>query len=103
MPDRPMAFDTSFHASSDDIPFQSLQKFAEHLAEQRSSSGSDDSGSIFISGSTVLEAAQALVLVIKGTRRSHTTEFESELIRVHGDNRLSLGSLFQHLSWIFTA
>jgi len=101
MPDRPTISNFTSYIPPNVIPFQSLQIFAEHIAEKRTFLAGRDGGSV--SGSTVLEVAQALILVIKGTGRSQTTSFESELVWGGQGTRLSLSNLFQHSSWIFNA
>ena len=109
MPDRPTTPNPISYVppGSDDVRFRSLQKFTDHVAELHSlfACSGDNWPGIFISGSMVLEAAQALVLVIKGTGRSHSVEFsESDLVRSGDrDDKLSLDNIFQHSPWIFTA
>lgn len=102
MPDRPTMLDnTTSYISAGDVRFTTLQEFADHIATTRTLA---EPNSLFISGSTVSEAAQALVLAIKGTGRSQTKEFsDSELIRGSGTHILSLGTLFQHPLWYFNA
>ena len=103
MPDRPTISNFTSYISPNIVPFQSLRIFAEHITEKRTSLAGRDDGSLFVSGSTVLEAAQALILVIKGTGRNQTTLFESELVWGGQGSKLSLSNLFQHSSWIFNA
>ena len=67
MPDRPTIHNSTSYVSPNDVPFQNLRRFADHMAEHHTSFASGDSGSMFVSGSSVSEAAQALVLAIKGT------------------------------------
>jgi len=102
MPDRPaMLDDTTSYIPADDVRFTTLCEFADHVAMTRTL---PEPNSLFISGLTVSEAAQAFVLAIKDTGRSQTKEFsDSELVRGSGTHALSLGNLFQHPLWYFNA
>jgi len=80
MPDRPAVLeDTTTYIPNGNVTFTTLQEFTDHLAATHTPIPGPNS--LFISGSTVSEAAQALVLAIKGTGCSQTAEFsESELV-----------------------
>jgi hypothetical protein len=104
MPDRPAVLEdtTTTYIPTGDINFTTLQEFTDHLAATRTPI--PGANSLFISGSSVSEAAQALVLAIKGTGRSQTAEFsESDLVRGSQNQRLALRTLFQHHMWYFNA
>jgi len=102
MPDRPEVLEDTMYIPAGDVTFTTLQELTDHLVTTRISI--PEPNSLRISGSTVFEAAQALVLAIKGTGRSQTAEFsESELVRGSRSHPLALGTLFQHSAWYFNA
>ena len=102
MPGRPVVLEDTMYIPASDVTFTTLQELTDHLATTRISI--PEPNSLRISGSTVSEAAQALVLAIKGTGRSQTAEFsESELVRGSRSHPLTLGTLFQHSAWYFNA
>jgi len=97
--------DAAAYVSPSHIQFLTFQQFEEHVLANSGLADGDGFGESFfhVSGLSITEAANALILFIKSANCSHTTPLEyTDSVKAQVDG-LSLSKLFLFRHWVFNA